>query len=819
MDYVGTLPENSVMIGDFNFPKIEWNTLECSSPTDKLFLNTTQDKFLTQLVDFPTNFTPQKNGTITATCIDLLLTNSPSLVASVIPVGQLGASHHTMVLAELIVPTCKNDTTELIPDYSKADFNEIRLKLANTDWTQEFVDKNAVESWDVFKEKLVNIVEESVPKRIRRSNNRPLWMQQNIMRIIRKKKRLWAWYCTTQDYKDKKAHDKVNAEISRIVKRAKRTLERKLAKDAKKNPKPFYRYMSSMSSSKSKVGPLHDEAGRLLTDESDMVTNLNNTFTSVFTAEDKGNMPNPTKEYAGETPLTNTNITPETVKKKIDLLDPHKSPGPDMIHPTLVKELAEQIAVPLSVIFNKSLQEGVVPPDWKLANVSPIFKKGNRTSASNYRPISLTSIICRLMESILRDAIVEHLKSNNLIRGSQHGFMPHRSCLTNLLEFLEVVTRLIDEGHSVDLLYLDFARAFDKVPHARLMMKVRAHGITGKIADWIEQWLSDRKQRVVLNGTASALADVTSGVPQGSVLGPTLFIIFINDIDTAVDLILTLLKKFADDTKLGFVVNRYEQCMQVQKQLDNIYQWSQDWQMLFNLDKCVVMHLGTTNTNHTYHLNGHELKSTVCEKDLGVHIHSSLKPSVHIAEIVKKANQILGLLLKSVTYRDKIYFVKLYKQRVRCHLELAVQAWSPWTQHDIDLIESVQKRAIRNVSGLNGSYEEKLKQIGLTTLSQRRCRGDMLQTYKILNNVDDVSPATWFKPMHTRQTNATRSSTHISSTGAEDTLNLVKPKARLELRRNFFSHRVVDKWNSLPFNLQTASSVNAFKSSYDRYHI
>jgi hypothetical protein len=139
-----------------------------------------------------------------------------------------------------------------------------------------------------------------------------------------------------------------------------------------------------------------------------------------------------------------------------------------MIHPTLVKELAEQIAVPLSVIFNKSLQEGVVPPDWKLANVSPIFKKGNRTSASNYRPISLTSIICRLMESILRDAIVEHLKSNNLIRGSQHGFMPHRSCLTNLLEFLEVVTRLIDEGHSVDLLYLDFARAFDKVPHARL---------------------------------------------------------------------------------------------------------------------------------------------------------------------------------------------------------------------------------------------------------------------------------------------------------------------------------------------------------------
>ena len=626
------------MIGDFNFPKIDWNTLESNAPTDNMFLNTTQDKFLTQLVDFPTNFTPQKDSTITATCIDLLLTNNPSLVASVNPVGQLGASHHTMVLAELIVPTCKNGTIELIPDYSKADFNEIRNKLANTDWTQELANKNAVDSWNVFKEKLVNIVEESIPKRIRRSSNRPLWMQQSIMRIIRKKKRLWTWYCTTQDYEDKKAYDKVNAEVNKIVKKAKRTMERKLAKDAKKNQKQFYRYMSSISSSKSKVGPLSDETGKLLTDESDMVTNLNNTFTSVFTAEDKHNMPNPTQEYTGEIPLTDTNIIPQTVMKKIDLLDPHKSPGPDKIHPILVKELAEQIVVPLSIIFNKSLQEGVVPDDWKLANVSPIFKKGNRTSASNYRPISLTSVICRLMESILRDTIVEHLKSNNLIRSSQHGFMPHRSCLTNLLEFLEVVTKLIDEGHSVDLLYLDFARAFDKVPHARLMMKVRAHGITGKISDWIEQWLSNRKQRVVLNGTASEWADVTSGVPQGSVLGPTLFIIFINDIDNAVDTISILLKKFADDTKLGLVVDQYEQCMQVQKQLDSIYQWSKDWQMLFNHDKCVVLHLGSENARHTYYLNGQEIKSTECEKDLGVFIHSSLKPSVHIAEIVKKAN-------------------------------------------------------------------------------------------------------------------------------------------------------------------------------------
>ena len=185
----------------------------------------------------------------------------------------------------------------------------------------------------------------------------------------------------------------------------------------------------------------------------------------------------------------------------------------------------------------------------------------------------------------------------------------------DLLEFLETITKLIDDGHNVDVIYLDFSKAFDKVPHVRLMSKVRAHGIVGEIAGWIEEWLNGRQQRVVLNGKESKWANVLSGVPQGSVLGPILFLIYINDIDDAVDCVETFMKKFADDTKVASVTDNLTQCRKLQDQLDALLRWSAIWQMSFNIDKCVVMHIGNTNLNHQYMMDDVPLKVTEREKD------------------------------------------------------------------------------------------------------------------------------------------------------------------------------------------------------------
>ena len=240
--------------------------------------------------------------------------------------------------------------------------------------------------------------------------------------------------------------------------------------------------------------------------------------------------------------------------------------------------------------------------------------------------------------------------------------------------------------------------------------------------------------------------------------------------------------------------------------------------MLFNLDKCKVMHIGR-NHNYVYTMGGQPLKKTESEKDIGVYISNNLKPSLQVAEAAKKANQVLGQLLRSVTYRDKVHFVKLYKQRVRCHLEFAIQTWNPWLQHDINLLENVQKRAVRCISGLTGTYEEKISQIGLTTLSERRSRGDMIQTYKIMNGIDDVDRSTWFNLRNDNQTQLTRQSTYINNDGSCNySLNVVEPRSRLDVRKHFFSHRVTRQWNNLSIDIQKASSVNEFKNLYDNWY-
>ena len=290
----------------------------------------------------------------------------------------------------------------------------------------------------------------------------------------------------------------------------------------------------------------------------------------------------PVLKYEGDRPLENIDITIDKVQKKIKQMNKNKSPGPDGFLPRVIKEVEEEIAPHFHRIFRESLAQGQAVLDWKLANVTPIFKKGAKDNPSNYRPISLTSVVGKMLESIIADEIVEFLETNNLLLNSQHGFRHKRSCVTNLLEFFHKMFGIYDESKAIDILYLDFQKAFDKVPHRRLMSKVRALGIRGKVADWIENWLSNRKQRVVINGKASEWVDVTSGVPQGSVLGPLLFIIYINDIDIG---LVSKVAKFADDCKLGIDAVDENAIRQLREDLKKLGEWSETWQMPFNIAK------------------------------------------------------------------------------------------------------------------------------------------------------------------------------------------------------------------------------------------
>ena len=376
------------------------------------------------------------------------------------------------------------------------------------------------------------------------------------------------------------------------------------------------------------------------------------------------------------------------VRKKIKGLRAEAASGPDGLGPRVLQELQEELAPALAAIFTKSLEEGVVPRDWKEANVTPIFKKGSKSSTGNYRPVSLTSVACKVMESILRDAITDHLTVNKMINDSQHGFMKGKSCASNLLEFLEKATTVVDGGEGFDIIYLDFAKAFDKVPRERLLRKVRAHGIRGRVLEWIRSWLTGRRQRVVLNGRFSSWEEVLSGVPQGSVLGPLLFVIFINDMDDTVELLTSILRKFADDTKMGKKVRTDVDRQELQEALDRLCNWAREWGMEFNVAKCKVMHLGHTNPKFSYSMNGQKLEESLEEKDIGVVITANMKPNAQCARAARTAQGVLGQITRAFHYRDRHVFVRLYKQYVRPHLEFSTQAWSPWTEADRMCLES-----------------------------------------------------------------------------------------------------------------------------------
>ena len=407
---------------------------------------------------------------------------------------------------------------------------------------------------------------------------------------------------------------------------------------------------------------------------------------------------------------------------------------------------------------------------------------------------------------------MDHLAENHILTDSQHGFREGRSCLTNLLETLETWMEILDQKDGLDVAYLDFRKAFDLVSHQHLLYKMSKYGITQQVLNWVTSFLHERTQRVVIRGTASEPFDVTSGVPQGSVLGPVLFLIYINDLPLEV---ISPVSLFADDSKVFSRIisekNKKRNTKKgisningneiLQRDLDNIGEWADRWKMEFNVDKCKIMHLGYTNPKHTYSMGGADLTVTSKEKDLGVLIDDELKFDSHIKEIVNKANRMLGLIKIAFAGIDKVMFKNIYPVLIRPQLEYCVQVWSPHLVKDIKLLEGVQRRATKLVPELrNLPYEERLERLELTTLTQRRHRGDMIQTYKLLTRKEDINPDKLFK---------------LARRGRGNGLKIYKKRFHTDVRKFHFSQRVINPWNKLKRKVVLVDKTSTFKLGFD----
>ena len=291
----------------------------------------------------------------------------------------------------------------------------------------------------------------------------------------------------------------------------------------------------------------------------------------------------------------------------------------------------------------------------------------------------------------------------------------------------------MDDGSPVDVIYLDFQKAFDKVPHQRRISKLKSHGMGNSLINWIEQWLTDRRQRMVVDGEVSSWKSVLSGVPQGSVLGPILFLVYINDLEEGLT---GKILKFADDTKLFGKVKEIGDKHNLQDDIDKLVKWSNKWQMLFNFGKCKCLHTGSINTGMNYDMGGTILSKTVKEKYLGVTMNANMKVSEQCRIAATKGNQVLGMIRRNITYKEK--------SLTRPHLEYCIQAWNPHLRKDVDRLDTIQRRATKLIPELRDlTYEERLKEYGLTTLE--RLRGDQIEVFKILNGYENIDSNILFR--------------------------------------------------------------------------
>ena len=484
-----------------------------------------------------------------------------------------------------------------------------------------------------------------------------------------------------------------------------------------------------------------------------------------------------------------------------------KATGPDGISARLLKECAEVIAPSLTELFNKSLTLGKVPTEWKHANIVPVPKTSETCVISNYRPISLLPIVSKVLEHVVHTrtlCVVEPL-----LHPQQHGFRSRRSCITQLLDVVHNIGKALDRGKEMDIIYLDFSKAFDSVPHDKLIEKLQQFGITGPLLYWYNNYLSGRKQRVVVDGVSSSFLDVTSGVPQGSIVGPLLFLLYVNDLPDAAEH--SKVPMFADDSKCYRVIETPQDTELLQSDLHSLCSWSTTSDLNFNLKKCTSIRFSRKRTKKSpdYNLSHQQITITSTQKDLGIIISNNLKWTPHISNIVSKANQMLGFLRRNCTNLTDIKCRRLlYLTLVRAHICYGSEIWAPQsTSKDLLRIESVQRRATKYVlQDYHSSYTDRLKLLNLLPISYWYEIKDIISFYKMKSGIYDLNPENYIDP-------PSQHFTRFSSTNSFR-LNLCRTTS---FRSSFFN-RIVPLWNSLPEELKLSNSTVILKTKLKNHY-
>ena len=791
----------NLILGDFNCPNINWRNMSCSADT----CHTTLYDFavfngLAQCVLMPT----RSNSTL-----DLVFITDPMLVSNIkVDIPFSNSDHNVVDIDILYSQQSLQATRPLVKRFlwKHGDYSSMCDYLRTYNWNDIFVYNLTPDSlWQAFREVIDGAVELFVPHEYvscdRSAKPSRRKYPKRIRELIARKRCLWRYHKRDPDnhtYAD--SYRDAAKECSKAITEYELSLEKQIV-DAGSSGQ-FFRYINSKLGRSHNIGILKGKSGSNVLSDAEKANLLNSFFSSV-NVTDNNVLPPFQPRVCENEKLDDIHFSPGTLVKISKKLKPKLTSGPDGYSPFFLKQIISAIAAPLCMVYQSFMSVGIIPSAWKSAIIVPIFKKGPSSDPSNYRPISLTSVFSKLMERCMVIEMLSYLLSRNLISKQQHGFLKRKSTTTNLLESFNDWSVNFEGRTSQTIAYIDFAKAFDSVCHSKLLHKLSQYGICGPLLNLIESFLSGRTHRTKVGDDLSDLAHITSGVVQGSCLGPILFVLFINDLPDAFTDAVTV-KLYADDVKLYSAIktSSLDTASDLQEQLDKLATWAETWQLPISYSKCCVLSLGKHNSGPSRLLTMNDYNILPVEQavDLGVTVDREVKFSLHISNISRKAHNRANLIIRCFHSKNIPSLVAAYKVYVRPILEYSSVSWNPYLIKDIKSLENVQRRFTKRLPGMEKlTYHQRLSILELDSLELRRVRADLLFTYKLVFGLVDLSLPDFFVP---RFNEARRGHGH----------KLYLPACKSNTRSNNFNYRVIQKWNSLPNSIDFTSLKRFNKS-------
>ena len=806
---------------DFNLPLLKWDggaPEDLDHPMYNVFRGFMETNLLSQMVSCPT----RGNNVL-----DLILTNRPDYV-STISAEDLGISDHKLVSCTLSF----NCTECSIPDnrekkdfaglnFMKADWETMNQMLSEVDWESlEELCHATDRSGGAFVELLRLTVLQVATMCVEPKQTGRKWRDKKL-RHLRSRRRKLNRRMNEATGPQKDIFEAKVAEITALikdhVKEKQQVREEQVAAAVKSNPKFFFSHAKSLSKVKSSVAPLARKDGTLTADSSEKAELLQAQYVQVFSlpsAVDPEVSVRNIKDHDME--IADIEFSQADIEHALEELRPNSAAPPGDIPACVLKNCRSSLSYPIWILWQESYYESSIPPALKEQFICPVFKKGDRSLPENYRPVALTSHLSKTFERVVRDRLTEFLEKWELHCNTQHGFRKGRSTMTHLLAHVDRVLKNLADGNEVDVLYLDFQKAFDRVDTRVLLRKLQKYGVRGRLLEWIREFLTNRRQAVLVDGEQSCWEWVISSVIQGSVLGPILFIFYVLDLKDSLGSSDSL--SFADDTKLIQIIRSLLDQMELQKDLGNVSEWAKNNNMLLHEKKFQLMNYSLSQSRLLRELpfapetlcyvtsGGTVVEPEPHIKDLGVWLSADGTWTYHIGDIVRRASIMSGWIFSAFKCRSREVLLTLYKALVRPLLEYCCLVWSPTKVSEIKAVENVQRAFTRKIYGMRElDYWEWLKSLKLMSLQRRRQRYELIHVWKIYNK---LVPNCVGMEFHTGR---------LGIQAKTQKYPYWADSKRANQLYNSFSFRAPQLWNKLPREVTLSQSLSAFKANLGNF--